>query len=170
MFASVRCAALVVVGTAAMMPANGFGASTRPSHGDTFWYELTPPESTRVLVRAGSFQMGSDASEVAHALACCRTEPRADECKEEMFSTEYPRHEVVVSSFWIDRTEVTNERYRRCSDAGVCSEPPYLNGARRFDQATFPVVLVSLKSPSLLSSGRFQLPRNVFLLSLPSMT
>jgi formylglycine-generating enzyme required for sulfatase activity len=32
-------------------------------------------------------------------------------------------HTVVLSSYWIDVTEVTNEHYRRCVVAGVCSAP-----------------------------------------------
>jgi formylglycine-generating enzyme required for sulfatase activity len=34
-------------------------------------------------------------------------------------SDEYPQHEVMLTGFWIDRYEVTNERYKKCVDAGV---------------------------------------------------
>jgi hypothetical protein len=34
-----------------------------------------------------------------------------------------PMHQVYLSSFWIDQYEVTNERYRQCVQAGVCSPP-----------------------------------------------
>ena len=34
---------------------------------------------------------------------------------------ERPRHEVCVSRFLLDRVEVSNARYRRCVDAGVCA-------------------------------------------------
>ena len=33
------------------------------------------------------------------------------------------RHSVELDGYWIQRTEVTNEQYKRCVDAGVC-EPP----------------------------------------------
>lgn len=34
-----------------------------------------------------------------------------------------PRHTVMLSDFWIDRTEVTNARYELCVDAGLCDPP-----------------------------------------------
>jgi formylglycine-generating enzyme required for sulfatase activity len=36
---------------------------------------------------------------------------------------EHPPHTVEVDGFWLDRTEVTNDEYRRCVEAGVCSPP-----------------------------------------------
>lgn len=53
-----------------------------------------------------------------------------------------PRHSVMLSDYWIDRTEVTNERYALCVEAGLC-EPPV---DRRFfdseDEASHPVTYV----------------------------
>jgi len=44
---------------------------------------------------------------------------------------EQPAHAVSVSSFWLDRTEVTNARYLECVQAGKCA--PYRDDvARRF--------------------------------------
>jgi len=44
---------------------------------------------------------------------------------------EQPAHAVSVSSFWLDRTEVTNARYLECVHAGKCA--PYRDDvARRF--------------------------------------
>jgi formylglycine-generating enzyme required for sulfatase activity len=34
-----------------------------------------------------------------------------------------PPHRVHLSAYWIDRYEVTNERYRACVEAGVCAPP-----------------------------------------------
>ena len=31
---------------------------------------------------------------------------------------EYPQHTVMLDAFWMDQTEVTNERYQRCVAAG----------------------------------------------------
>ena len=36
---------------------------------------------------------------------------------------EYPRHEVILSTFFIMKREVTNLEYQKCVEAGVCSEP-----------------------------------------------
>jgi len=30
---------------------------------------------------------------------------------------------VALAGFWIDKTEVTNGRYRRCVEAGACTPP-----------------------------------------------
>ncbi len=37
--------------------------------------------------------------------------------------TDNPEHKVTLPDFWIYRTEVTNEQYRRCVAAGQCSPP-----------------------------------------------
>jgi formylglycine-generating enzyme required for sulfatase activity len=38
-------------------------------------------------------------------------------------SNEQPEHEVTLEGFWIDRTEVTNDEYRSCVQAGACTPP-----------------------------------------------
>ncbi|MEM6788182.1 MAG: SUMF1/EgtB/PvdO family nonheme iron enzyme [Myxococcota bacterium] len=55
-------------------------------------------------VPAGSFSMGCVIG-------------RDDECNRD----ERPRHEVDLDTFFIDRTEVTVDAYRKCHDAGRCS-------------------------------------------------
>ncbi|MBN1310493.1 MAG: SUMF1/EgtB/PvdO family nonheme iron enzyme [Anaerolineae bacterium] len=54
-----------------------------------------------LLVPAGEFIMGS----------------------EEGFPDEVPVHTVYVDAFYIDLTEVTNEQYRKCVEAGACRPP-----------------------------------------------
>jgi formylglycine-generating enzyme required for sulfatase activity len=62
---------------------------------------------------------------------------------------EKPVHSVEVSAFRIDRTEVTNSRYRSCVQAGVCSPPALSNSHQRphyFDDPgyeDYPVIFVS---------------------------
>ena len=75
------------------------GAPANASLGDT-WVRPTD-DVVMVYVPGGEFEMGS-------------TEGGSDE---------RPVHMVVLDDFWIDRTEVTNEQYRRCVEAGDC-EPP----------------------------------------------
>jgi len=57
---------------------------------------------------------------------------------------ESPAHAVYLDSFWLDRTEVTNEAYRQCVDAGVC-DPPSKSRTYFEDPAysNHPVVFVS---------------------------
>jgi formylglycine-generating enzyme required for sulfatase activity len=72
-----------------------------------------------VFVPAGAFLMGSQ-------------EP----------ANEAPVHEVNVESFWIGRTEVTNEQYGRCVDADVCT-PPGNPAWRDAARAKYPVTHVN---------------------------
>jgi formylglycine-generating enzyme required for sulfatase activity len=106
---------------------------------------LRAPGPDAILIRAGSFLMGSSDVEIAHAVTLCKLEG-GEGCVDEIaatFSAEAVPHEVYLSDFWIDRTEVTVARYRRCVAAGACDEPPYASGGRRFDRPELPVVLVT---------------------------
>jgi len=104
---------------------------------------LRPPVPEQVLLRAGTFTMGSDDADFADAMSLCRLEPRRDDCKEEWFAAEQSAHQVYLSDFWLDRREVTVARYRPCVAASVCAAPPYAEGGERFDRPEYPVVLVS---------------------------
>lgn len=66
---------------------------------------IAPPwiRDDLITIAGGSFAMGSDG-------------PNANE-------DEKPVHTVTVADFRIDRTEVTVRAYRRCQQAGKCSEP-----------------------------------------------
>ena len=64
-----------------------------------------------VWIAPGSFDMGSTDEQCEKV--------GIGECP----SDEQPRHSVELDGYWIQRTEVTNEQYKRCVDAGVC-EPP----------------------------------------------
>ena len=59
-----------------------------------------------VLIPAGSFWMGCNATVDSH-------------CD----SDESPYHEVTLSGYYMDKTEVTQSAYRECVDAGVCDTP-----------------------------------------------
>lgn len=77
-----------------------------------------------IYVPAGEFLMGSPDRD-SHAL-----------------NLEKPQHWVYLDAFWIDRTEVTNDQYRQCVEAGVCGQPAYWGDAR-FDGGGYPVVGVT---------------------------
>lgn len=80
-----------------------------------------------VLIPAGSFQMGSEV----------------------WGSDEKPVHTVQLSSFYMDKYEVTNGKYKKCVDAGSCSAPSnstsftrsFYYGDNRYDN--YPVIYVS---------------------------
>jgi len=61
---------------------------------------------TQLCVTKGNFQMGSD--------------PKIDKIA---VSDEQPLHTVTLKAFWIDKTEVTNQQYALCVQAGLCSTP-----------------------------------------------
>jgi formylglycine-generating enzyme required for sulfatase activity len=105
--------------------------------------ELREPASERVLVRGGTFSMGSPEAEIGHAVTLCQLEPAGKSCPDELAADERAEHEVWLSDYWIDRTEVTVARFERCVAAGRCAPPPYAAGGERFRRADFPVVLVT---------------------------
>jgi formylglycine-generating enzyme required for sulfatase activity len=66
--------------------------------------------ATLVCVPAGPFLMGDDPED-----------PDADPAAT-------PRHEVHLSAYWIDRTEVTNAAYETCVERGACPPRPAAPG------------------------------------------
>ena len=114
------------------LPTLGGGLLTapppNPSAGDAF---ISAADGmTLVYVPGGTFLMGAkDGDPFSHP-------------------SERPAHEVQISPFWIDRTEITNATYAECVAAGAC-DPPAEDGsygrARYFTEAScadYPVVHV----------------------------
>ncbi len=108
---------------------------------------LRAPGPREIAVAAGTFTMGSEAAEIDHAIALCTHDLGAGPCDDprlrRALDAEVGAHEVRLGAFFIDRTEVTVESYRRCVAAGPCAAPPYADGGARFDRPELPVVLVS---------------------------
>ncbi|MEY2932186.1 MAG: hypothetical protein RL033_2935 [Pseudomonadota bacterium] len=104
---------------------------------------LVSPLSPMVRIAAGESAMGSEESEVIEALADCAHEPYGHRCSPTLFANELPRHRVYLSSFWIDRFEVTVSQYERCVEVGACSPRPTSEGTPRFDLPDYPVSRVS---------------------------
>jgi len=88
-------------------------------------------EMVMVYVPGETFMMGSD-----------ENHPSAQE-------DELPQHPVTLSSFWIDRTEVTNAQFALCVAAGACARPftPALDQHADYYEnsqyADYPVINVS---------------------------
>lgn len=70
---------------------------------------------TLLYVPAGEFIMGRPFS----------NEPQESKTERGRFvvQNEDPQHTVYLDAFWIDQTEVTQEMYAKCVDAGVCRAP-----------------------------------------------
>jgi len=96
-----------------------------------------------VKYSSGTFRMGSTATEAFAAYTLCVREPLGHRCRANLFETEGPRRTIRLSSFWLDRREVTVAEYERCVAARRCNAIPYHLGGARFDQPTFPVSLVT---------------------------
>ncbi len=68
---------------------------------------------------------------------------------EDAKANEKPARRVTVSSFWMDKVEVTNGMYNLCVEAGVCAIPRDLGSATRTkyfidpEFADYPVIFVS---------------------------
>jgi len=105
---------------------------------------LAAPKSDRVRVPGASFAMGSTPEEMVDALHLCKREVARLRCEERAPSLrgEGHAHTVTVSTFDIDRTEVTVRAYARCVDAGYCSAAGTSSFDERFARPDLPVVMV----------------------------
>jgi len=86
--------------------------------------------------------MGSTREDNDEAVDLCKRDWPGDTC-EKAFVNEFDAHEVSLSTYYIDRTEVTVGAYRRCVELGRCTLPPFAAGGQRFDRPDYPVVLVT---------------------------
>jgi formylglycine-generating enzyme required for sulfatase activity len=92
---------------------------TVPGFGDKW---ISPVDGmTMLAVPSGEFIMGSN----------------------EGYQDEKPPHKVVLASYWIDQTEVTNTMYAKCVQSGECKLP---SNTRYYDASKYadhPVVYVN---------------------------
>lgn len=98
-------------------------APTRPRAGETRISETDG--MVQVYVPAGTFEMGS-----------ATDDPSADE-------DEKPLHTIFLDSFWIDRTEVTNKMYARCTTVGICTPPAHSYRFLESEYANHPAIGIS---------------------------
>lgn len=74
-----------------------------------------------VLVPAGDYMMGSSDEEIEQARQLCLSIPGTGECDLWQYQQEKPQHPQQMYPFWIDRYEVTREKYNACVSSGICS-------------------------------------------------
>ena len=105
-------------------PATSPTPTASPALGDV-WVRTTDGMGM-VYVTAGDFLMGSNYLATAYARKLCRQYYGRDAhaaCTAANFADESPAHKVTLKSFWIDKTEVTNEQYQKCKQANACTPP-----------------------------------------------
>ncbi len=110
---------------------------------------LKAPGPVMIRVPAGHFRMGSSVEGIMHASELCQKQAPTQACRPQLFAPEQPVHTVELSSFWLDRTEVTVAAYERCVAQRRCKEPPYTRGASRFKEPDFPVGFVTWEDAKL---------------------
>jgi formylglycine-generating enzyme required for sulfatase activity len=94
-----------------------------PVAGETLTSEIDG--MVQVFVPEGDFTMGSTIDDT-----------QADE-------DEKPPHQVFLTSFWIDRTEVTNAMYLHCISKKVCTPPAQSTFYTKPGYANHPVIGIS---------------------------
>lgn len=104
---------------------------------------LVTPGTAMIRVPHSVFTMGSSAEDVLAALVDCQSEPGGHQCKPSLFADETPERLLTLSSYWLDRTEVTVADYARCVAVRRCRPLPFDQGAARFDRPLYPASLVT---------------------------
>ncbi|RYG75421.1 hypothetical protein EON80_00735 [bacterium] len=94
-----------------------------------------PPENM-ALIPAGEFWMGTDRDDGTNDNQRDNTPLTANDAR--------PRHKVTLSAFYIDKTEVTCEQYKKfCEATGYPTPPDWTNGEIPAGKAKVPVTRVS---------------------------
>lgn len=106
---------------------------------------LSVPRPSRVRIAGGVFNMGSTPLEMQLAANACQNEVGRDDCALllQALRAEGHIHEVELSPYDLDRTEVTVEDYDRCVSAGACAAPGFSRTDPRFARPRLPVTHVS---------------------------
>ncbi len=108
---------------------------------------VRPSRAGRVRVAGGTFVMGSSPAEIGLSMGLCEREIRATQCHDNeyfvgMLRAETDAHPVTLSTFDLDRTEVTVGDYARCSSAGACAPADLSPDDPRFGRPDLPVTHV----------------------------
>jgi formylglycine-generating enzyme required for sulfatase activity len=101
--------------------------------------------SREVVVPGGTFVMGIAADDVDGLVSECRLATRQTKCEEEyrVQLGALAAHQVHVSTFAIDRKEVTVREYKACVEAGGCALDPLVSGPAGYTADDLPIVEVT---------------------------
>jgi formylglycine-generating enzyme required for sulfatase activity len=113
----------LLIGSCLLLAACAGTPTPEPTAGSIMTREKDGAEI--VYVPAGSFQMGS-------------VEGEPDSRRAEL-----PQHPVTLEAYWIDKYEVTNARYERCVEDGVCEQRDAFETEPAFVGDDQPAVAVS---------------------------
>lgn len=107
---------------------------------------LREPARPRVRVPGGTFTMGATSTAMGRAIELCQAEILGAQCHDPdllaFVRAEGLAHRVTISTFDIDRTEVTVAAYGRCVSAGRCAPAELTPGDARFDRPELPITHV----------------------------
>jgi formylglycine-generating enzyme required for sulfatase activity len=150
----------LLMGLSACAGAPAMSAQHRPLKAGAWWAGLDSQEAgnpadelealrsgkrRRVRVIGTTFTMGSSPEGVARALDLCKTQVLRAQCGDSdilaMLRAEMPAHSVTITTFDMDRTEVTAASYARCVAAGAC-EPAGPQSADPRSSPNLPVTQV----------------------------
>ncbi len=101
--------------------------------------------SAKVFLVGTEFSMGSTEDQVREAIDMCKSELAEENCRDQLFSNELESHQVVLSSYWMSRFEITVAEYKRCIETANCEPAQYPKGAQSLWRNDFPVVYVTWK-------------------------
>jgi len=132
----------------------------RPLPAEAWWVGLDAPSNgasargtvvlqsartRRVRVLGGTFTMGSTPTGFKRAMALCEGQVLHAHCEDpqvvDLLNAEMPAHEVTITTFDMDRTEVTVAGYAQCVAAGAC-EPAGSQPGGSVSQPNLPVTQV----------------------------
>lgn len=139
----------------------GTALAHRPARADAWWagldraadvvdakgvQALREPATRRVRVPGGTFLMGSNDAAMSRAIELCKEEIFGLQCGTPeivmLVRAEGLAHWVTLSTFDLDRTEVTVADYERCVSAGRCAPADLIPGDARFNRPELPVTHV----------------------------
>ena len=88
---------------------NDAAVGTHPSKDAAIIQEGIPKRKGMVFIEGKTFAMGSTPAEVEAAFTLCQA--TSTSCKKDLYEREQPVRTVTVSSFFLDKTEVTNHAF-----------------------------------------------------------